>query len=78
MIIWGKKHMQSVLHSAEHVQAVSKVSSHGYHDHTSMHCYTSYPKTLASQFPLLDCEQLQSSGPVLFISVSPGLSSRPG
>lgn len=30
-------------------------------------------KLLASQFPSLDCEQLRSSGPVLFISVSPGL-----
>ena len=34
-------------------------------------------KLLASQFPSLDCEQLQSSDLVLFISVSPVLRTMP-
>ena len=34
-------------------------------------------KLLASQFPSLDCEQLQRSGLVLFISVSPVLRTMP-
>lgn len=54
-----------------------RVSQHNHHDCVYTYYYLFTAKLLASQFPSLDCEQLQSSDLVLFISISPVLRTMP-